>query len=173
MLVGCDGERGGIAFQRCSAAAGTGAGAASPTTRQVYHRSTEGRAAVAGDGTYLQEEGERPAQRNPQRRHRGVAHRQQLSDHWPVDLVWMAVLITVVLPRSALLQKKNIHFNFSSRRRLNLTYTTHRLLTFPRLHRRLIFFEFMAPVRINLVVIVGFGRRSASMRINSYVIRAE
>lgn len=50
---------------------------------------------------------------------------------------------------------------------------THRLFSFPTLHSRLVLFKLMAPVRVNLLIVVGLGRCRASVSIDSNVVGAK
>lgn len=50
---------------------------------------------------------------------------------------------------------------------------THRLLSLPTLHRRLVLLELVTPVRINLLVVVGLGGGRTSVRVHGDVVRAQ
>lgn len=50
---------------------------------------------------------------------------------------------------------------------------THSLLPFPSLHRRFILLKFMAPIRVDLLVIVALRRGRASVSVDRDVIRAQ
>lgn len=56
---------------------------------------------------------------------------------------------------------------------LNLQLDTHHLLLLPRLHRRLVLLKLMAPVWVDFLVVVAFGRRRASVSIDSHIIRTQ
>jgi len=56
------------------------------------------------------------------------------------------------------------------RRKTNATY---RLLLLPVLHRRLVLLELVAPIRVDLLVVVGLGGRRTPVRVHRDVVRAQ
>lgn len=51
--------------------------------------------------------------------------------------------------------------------------STYRLLSLPALHRRLVLFKFVTPVRIDLLIVVGLGGGGTSVRVHGDVVRAQ
>lgn len=70
-------------------------------------------------------------------------------------------------------EKNHIDVINDPNRREKKCESTYRLLSLPALHRRLVLFEFVTPVRIDLLVVVGLGGGGTSVRVHGDVVRAQ